>query len=105
MDNVNNGSSVTAEVFKSEPFYFQETISQNLQNLFKLRNFLSEKIEVLASAVKMIGSKDFNIDSLTDSSNQLYNAGNAELDAIIESITSFNGLFSFEFRSNSGEDT
>lgn len=50
------------------------------------------------------GTINFNIDSLTDSSNQLYNAGNAELDAIIEGITSFNGLFSFEFRSNSGED-
>lgn len=50
------------------------------------------------------GTINFNIDSLTDSTNQLYDAGNAELDAIIEGITSFNGLFSFEFTSNIGED-
>lgn len=50
------------------------------------------------------GTINFNINSLTDSTNQLYDAGNAELDAIIEGITSFNGLFSFEFISNIGED-
>jgi hypothetical protein len=47
---------------------------------------------------------NFNVSSLTDSTNQLYDTGDAELDAIIESITSFNGLFSFEFTSNIGED-
>jgi hypothetical protein len=47
---------------------------------------------------------NFNVSSLTDSTNLLYNAGNAELDAIIESITSFNGLFNFEFIDNVGED-
>lgn len=50
------------------------------------------------------GTINFNISSLTDSSNQLYNVGNAELDAIIEGIISFNGLFNFEFRGIVGED-
>lgn len=50
------------------------------------------------------GTINFNISSLTDSTNQLYNVGNAELDAIIEGITSFNGLFNFEFRGIVGED-
>jgi hypothetical protein len=49
-------------------------------------------------------SINFNITSLTDSTNMLYDQGDAELDALIESITSFNGLFKFEFTSNSGED-
>jgi hypothetical protein len=49
-------------------------------------------------------SINFNITSLTDSTNILYNQGDAELDALIESITNFNGLFKFEFTSNSGED-
>jgi hypothetical protein len=49
------------------------------------------------------GSINFNVDTLTDSDiNEIYDVGNAELDALIESITSFNGLFSFEFRSNLG---
>ncbi len=50
------------------------------------------------------GTINFNINALTSETNLLYNTGNAELDAIIEGITSFNGLFSFEFISNSGED-
>jgi len=49
-------------------------------------------------------SINFNITSLTDSTNMLYDQGDAELDALIESITNFNGLFKFEFTSNSGED-
>jgi hypothetical protein len=49
------------------------------------------------------GSINFNVSSLTSSTNMLYDNDDAELDAIIESITSFNGLFSFEFISNDGE--
>ena len=39
----------------------------------------------------------FPIAYLTDSLNMLYNAGNDELDALIESITAFNGTFKFVF--------
>lgn len=38
----------------------------------------------------------FNIEQLTDPTwNELYNAGDAELDALIESITNLNGLYKF----------
>lgn len=53
------------------------------------------------------GTINFNVSSLTSETNMLYdvnNVNNAELNAIIESITSFNGLFSFEFIGNIGED-
>ncbi len=39
----------------------------------------------------------FAADFLTDPLNILYDAGNAELDALIESITTFNGTFKFVF--------
>jgi len=40
----------------------------------------------------------FTIENLVDDTNTLYNTGeNEELDALIESITSLNGLFKFEF--------
>lgn len=50
------------------------------------------------------GTVNFNIDSLTSITNVLYDSGNATLDAIIEGITNFNGLFNFEFISNDGEE-
>lgn len=44
-----------------------------------------------------IGTWEFIISQLTDVNlNILYNAGNAELDALIESITNLNGLYKFE---------
>jgi hypothetical protein len=46
---------------------------------------------------------NFNVSSLTSGTNTLYDTGNATLDAIIEGITNFNGLFNFEFISNDGE--
>ena len=49
------------------------------------------------------GTVNFNVSSLISGTNTLYDAGNATLDAIIEGITSFNGLFNFEFTSNDGE--
>jgi hypothetical protein len=52
----------------------------------------------------LTGTINFNVNTLTDSSNQLYDQGDAELDALIESITNFNGLFKFEFTSNIGEE-
>lgn len=44
----------------------------------------------------------FTVENFTDATNSLYDAGDAELDAIIEGITSLNGLFKFEF--SNGED-
>lgn len=49
------------------------------------------------------GAINFSVTSLIDLSNQLYDQGDAELDALIESITNFNGLFKFEFLSNNEE--
>lgn len=49
------------------------------------------------------GTVNFNVSSLISGTNMLYDNGNAELDAIIDGITSFNGLFNFEFISNYGE--
>jgi hypothetical protein len=49
------------------------------------------------------GAINFSVTSLIDSSNLLYDQGDAELDALIESITNFNGLFKFEFTSNDEE--
>jgi hypothetical protein len=49
------------------------------------------------------GAINFSVTSLTTNTNQLYDAGDDELDALIESIINFNGLFKFEFKSNEEE--
>ncbi len=71
--------------------------SDALGKIYLVQGEVETQIFQSANPVNIDTNWYFVIEHLTDSViNELYNAGNAELDALIESTTNLNGLYKFE---------